>query len=363
MKIGGAVVEVQPLWEMYKLPLRDYGLETVAEITGVAAADVERLAKDIATTTPVSIHQGEGINHWFHATEANRAAYLPLMLTGNIGKPGAGCHTWAGNYKSALFQGTPATGPGFEGWIYEDPFAPQLDPAAHGRTVRVKKYAKGEEPAYWNRGDTPLAVETPKAGRKMFTGSTHMPTPTKVIWATNVNLLNNAKWAYEILRNVNPRVDCIVTQDIEMTASCEYSDLVLPANSWLEFEGLEVTASCSNPFLQIWKGGIRPLYDTKDDVVVYAEVARALAAETGDRRFTDHWRFEIEGKREVYIQRLLETSATTADYRLEDIMAGKYGEPGAALMLFRTLPRVPFYEQIHDGIRFYSDTGRLYAYC
>ena len=31
-----------------------------------------------------SIHQGEGINHWFHATEMNRAAYLPLMLTGNI---------------------------------------------------------------------------------------------------------------------------------------------------------------------------------------------------------------------------------------------------------------------------------------
>lgn len=360
---NGSTVEVAPLFELYREHLRDYGLDDVAEITSSPKELVVRLADDIARLSPVAIHVGEGINHWFHATEANRAMYLPLMLTGNIGKPGAGCHAWAGNYKSALFQGTPATGPGFEGWIYEDPFAPQLDPAAHGRTVRVKKYAKGEEPAYWNRGDTPLAVETPKAGRKMFTGSTHMPTPTKVIWATNVNLLNNAKWAYEILRNINPRVDCIVTQDIEMTASCEYSDVVLPANSWLEFEGLEVTASCSNPFLQIWKGGIRPLYDTKDDVVVYAEVAKALAAETGDRRFTDHWRFVIDGTREVYIQRLLETSATTVGYRLEDILAGKYGEPGAALMLFRTLPRVPFYEQINDGIPFYTDTGRLNAYC
>ncbi len=359
----GSTVEVAPLFELYREHLRDYGLDDVADITSSPKELIVRLADDIARLSPVAIHIGEGINHWFHATEANRAMYLPLMLTGNIGKPGAGCHTWAGNYKSALFQGTPATGPGFEGWIYEDPFAPQLDPAAHGRTVRVRKYAKGEEPAYWNRGDTPLAVETPKAGRKMFTGSTHMPTPTKVIWATNVNLLNNAKWAYEILKNINPKVDLIVTQDIEMTASCEYSDLVLPANSWLEFEGLEVTASCSNPFLQIWKGGIRPLYDTKDDVVIYADLARALAAETGDRRFTDHWRFVIEGKREVYIQRLLESSATTADYRLEDIMAGKYGEPGAALMLFRTLPRVPFYEQVHDGIPFYTDTGRLNAYC
>jgi len=31
----------------------------------------------------------------------------------------------------------------------------------------------------------------------------------------------------------------------------------------MECEGPEVTAPCSNPFLQIWKGGIPPLYDTK----------------------------------------------------------------------------------------------------
>jgi len=361
--VDGRTVEVAPLFELYREHLRDYGLDDVAEITSAPKELITRLADDIVRLSPVAIHVGEGINHWFHATEANRAMYLPLMLTGNIGKPGAGCHTWAGNYKSALFQGTHDSGPGYEGWVYEDPFAPNLDPAAHGRTVQVRKLARGEEPAYWNRGDTPLIVQTPRAGRKVFTGTTHMPTPTKVIWTTNVNLLNNVKWAYEVLKNINPRVDLVITQDIEMTASCEYSDVVLPANSWLEFEGLEVTASCSNPFLQIWKGGIKPLYDTKDDVAIYGEVARALATETGDRRFTDYWRFVLEGRREVYLQRLLESSATTADYRLEDIMAGKYGEPGAALMLFRTYPRIPFYEQITDGIPFYTDTGRLNAYC
>ena len=44
-------------------------------------------------------------------------------------------------------------------------------------------------------------------------------------------------------------------------------------------------------------------------------------------------------------------------------MAGKYGEPGAAMMLFRTYPRIPFWEQIHDSVPFYTDTGRLNAYC
>jgi nitrate reductase alpha subunit len=44
----------------------------------------------------VAIHIGEGINHYFHATLHNRACYLPVMLTGNIGQHGAGSHTWAG---------------------------------------------------------------------------------------------------------------------------------------------------------------------------------------------------------------------------------------------------------------------------
>jgi anaerobic selenocysteine-containing dehydrogenase len=45
--------------------------------------------------------------------------------------------------------------------------------------------------------------------------------------------------------NVNVRIDCIVAQDIEMTSSCEYADIVLPALSWPEFQTWEMTASCS----------------------------------------------------------------------------------------------------------------------
>jgi nitrate reductase alpha subunit len=358
----GSEIEVATAWTLYQVHLQDYDLDTVAEITAAPKDLIEQLAKDIATIKPCAIHQGEGINHWFHATEANRAAYLPLMLTGNIGRRGAGCFGWAGNYKAALFQGSKLTGPGFKGWIAEDPFHPNLDPKAHGRDIQAHGYAKDEEPAYWNHGDLPLIVNTPKAGRKCFTGKTHMPTPTKAILTTNVNLINNAKWAYAMIKNVNPNVELICTIDIQMTASVEYSDFGLPANSWVEFQDLEVTASCSNPFLQIWKGGIKPVYDTKDDLAILAGIARALAKVTGDQRFSDYFKFELEGKRSVYIQRLLDTCTTTAGYKLDDIMAGKYGPPGGALMLFRSYPRIPFYEQIHDDYPFYTDTGRLHSY-
>lgn len=359
--VDGRDIEVMTCFSMYEIHLKDYDMDSVIEITKAPRDLVLQLAKDIATIKPVAIHQGEGINHWFHATEMNRASYLPLMLTGNIGQKGAGSYAWAGNYKAAVFQGSPWTGYGFKGWVAEDPFHPNLDPKAHGKEVHVKAYTKDEEPAYWNHGDRPLIVNTPQ-GRKVFTGDTHMPTPTKMMMFTNVNLINNAKHTYEMLKNVNPNVEMIVSVDIQMTASIEYADIALPANSWLEFEGLEVTASCSNPFLQIWKGGIPPIFDSRDDIMILAGVAQKLAEITGDKRISDYWKFALEGKREVYIQRLLETSTTTVGYKLKDIMAGKYGPSGGALMLFRTYPRVVFWEQIHEDQPFYTDHGRIQAY-
>jgi nitrate reductase alpha subunit len=366
----GKEVEVMTLWDAYQINLKDYDLDTVAAITGADKSLLERLAKDIWETTQaghtVAIHVGEGINHWFHATLANRAQYLPLMLTGQIGKPGAGCYTWAGNYKAALFQGSPETGPGFLGWIAEDPFHPNLDPKADGKDIKVNKTAKDEEPAYWNHGERPLVVNTPKYGRKCFTGQTHMPTPTKFLWFANVNLFNNAKHAYDMLFVVNPKIDCIIAQDCEMTSSCEYADLVYPANTWMEFQTYEITASCSNPYLLIWKGGIPPVHDSRDDVHILAESAEALARETGDGRFADYWRFILQDKKEgvkTYLQRLLDGSTTTRGYKVDDILAGKYGQPNVALMLFRTYPRIPFYENVHDDLPFWTDTGRLNAYC
>ncbi len=360
----GSSVEAMTLWEMYKVNLLDYDLETTSEICGAPKELIEQLARDISTIKPVAIHIGEGINHWFHATLHNRATYLPLMLTGNIGKPGAGCYTWAGNYKAALFQAADWAGPGFKGWIAEDPFNPNLDPNVSGKDIKVASHTKGEEPAYWDHGDQALIVDTPSEGRKNFTGQTHMPTPTKFLWFTNVNLINNAKWAYGLIKHVNPKVDTIINQDIEMTATSEYSDITLPANSWMEFQSLEITASCSNPFLQVWGGdGIDPLFDTKDDVAIISGVAKRLGEIMGDQRYADYWKFTLEGNNSVYIQRLLDGSTTTRGYQLDDIMAGKYGEPGVALLLFRTYPRIAFWEQVQDSQPFYTDTGRLNAYC
>lgn len=368
---SGQRVGVMPVYEMYKRHLRDYDLKTVAEISGADPALIERLARDIWETTkaghPVAIHHGEGVNHYFHATLHNRACHLPMMMTGNIGKHGAGVYTWAGNYKGALFQAAPWAGPGVGVYTHENPFAPVLDGKKKMTQGDLKNYTQGEDVAYWGHGDKPLIVDTPE-GRKRFTGDTHMPSPTKMIWYNNANLINQAKWVYNIVVNVLPKIDMIVDQQVEWTGSAEYADIVLPANSWVEFEDLELGGSCSNPFLQIWGGtGIKPLHDSRDDGAIFATVAGALSELTHDRRFRDYWKFVDEKRAKVYIQRVLDSCTTTRGkngaYQVDDIVAGKHGEPGTALMLFRTYPRVAFYEQIHDSIPFYTDNGRLSAYC
>jgi len=375
----GKTVEVMPILEMYKRHLVDYDLKTVEQISGAAPELVERLANDIWKTTeaghPVCIHVGEGINHYFHATLHNRATYLPLMLTGNIGINGAGSHTWAGNYKGALMQASPWSGPGVGGYVAEDPFDPVMDENArimhgglHDQRDNVRHTGDGEDPSYWACGDRTTTVKLPNGEERCFTGDTHMPTPTKVIWYNNANFLNQAKWVYHLIVNVLPKVDMIIDQQIEWTGSAEYADVVLPVNSWVEIQDYECGASCSNPFLQVWKGGIKPVHDTIDDGMVFAKVADALATKTGDKRFADYFKFITEGKNKVYIQRVFDNATTTrgkdGPYNVDRMLAGEYGgEPGAALMLFRTYPRVPFWEQIHDSIPFYTDSGRLHSYC
>lgn len=357
--VDGGQITVMPLFEAYRRHLKDYGLATVSEITGAPRELIARLAKDIATIKPVSIHIGEAVNHSFHATLATRAAHLPLMLTGNIGQRGAGCHTWGGTHKSAVFQGTRWSGPGIDGWTAEDPFHPSLEAEADGKSIRMNKRTYDEEVAYWGHGDKPLIVNTPKFGRKIFTGQTHMPTPTKLIWCSHADLVNEAQWSYELLRSALPRVELIMLSGIEMTASVEYADIVFPANTWMELEYPDITISGSNPFVQIWKGGIKPLHDTKDDVAILAGLAAKIGETVQEPRFADYWRFALEGYPEIYIQRLLDSSSTTRGYRVDGILA----RGGAALLQNRTYPRVAFWEQVHESQPFFTSTGRLQAYC
>ncbi len=346
----GSETEVKTIFQLYKELCAEYDPTTVSDICQSPVELLEQLAKDLATLKPAMLHTGEGVNHYFHCDLTTRAVFLPMALTGNIGKPGGNVGHWAGNYKTSLFDGVP-------NFITEDPFQMNLDPAAGPEEIPHTYRFKPENVCYWNYEDRPLIVETPE-GRKVFTGKSHMPTPTKVIWAANVNLLNNAKWAYNMIANTDPKVEMIVYNEIEWTGSCEYADVVFAAQCWMEQQQPNMTASCSNPFLQVWKGGIEPLYNTRGDGLIVAGVADSLSRLTGDRRYRDYFRFYLENKAEVYIQRILDASTATQGYKVKELLESDRGW----LMMFRTTPRITGWEQIHESQPFYNKTGRLEFY-
>ena len=111
-----------------------------------------------------------------------------------------------------------------------------------------------------------------------------------------------------------PNVECIGVQDLEMTSGVNYADVAFSINSWMEFPYPEITATCSNPWWQMWKGGIKPLYDTRNDLDCYVGVAQKWTELSGDKRFVDTWKFVIENKVDVYIQRVQDASSTLYGY-------------------------------------------------
>ena len=298
------------LWTLYQVHLKDYDLDTVAEITGAPKDLIERLAEDIATIKPVAIHQGEGINHWFHATETNRAAYLPLMLTGNIGKPGAGCHTWAGNYKAALFQGSPWTGPGFKGWVAEDPFELNLDPNAPRQGHPRPRLHQG-------RGAGLLEPRRPAADRRhpevrpqvLHRQDPHAHADQGALF-TNVNLINNAKWAYEHdqERQSQGRDDRLAGHRDDgvhrVRRPRPAGQLLARVRGPRGHRVAARTRSCRSGRAASRRSSTRK--DDLDDPGRHRQ-----GAGRGHRRpavRATMFKFEHEGKRDVYLQRLLDTS-------------------------------------------------------
>jgi nitrate reductase alpha subunit len=345
----GTTVKVRPVFDLIRQYLDDnFDLETASALTWAPPEAIRSLARQVAQHRQKTLHAtGMGPNHYFNADLKDRAIFLLAALTDGIGHIGGNVGSYAGNYRGSVFNGVPH-------YILEDPFDIELAPDG---LPRVKSYYRAESAHFYNYGDRPLRV-----GNTLFTGSGHMPTPTKAAWFSNSNsILGNAKWHYDVVHNTLPRIEAVFVNEWWWTASCEYADLVFAVDSWAEFPYPDMTASCTNPFLCVFPAGMPRIYDTRYDLEVLAGVARRLAELTGDRRMTDYWHFLYEGRPEVYLQRILDRSSATRGYRIDELHAlARQGIP--ALMNFRTYPRQVGWEQRNESVPWYNRTGRLEFY-
>ena len=140
-----------------------------------------------------------------------------------------------------------------------------------------------------------------------------------------------------MVRNVDPNIECLITQDIEMTSDVNHNDIAFAANSWMEFTYPEMTATVSNPWLQIWKGGIRPLIRHPERP---RHVRRRGCETGGDDRGQAHdgtsSKFVYQNRVDVYVQRMLDASSTFYGYRRRMLKSEK-----GWMVMVRTYPRHP----------------------
>lgn len=346
----GKEVEVRTVFDVMKeYVVGNFDPSSVSELTWAPQEGIKQIAREIAKNNGKTLFaMGMGPNQFFNNDLKDRAVFFLASLTGNIGKIGGNVGSYAGNYRGAFF-----TGLGH--YITEDPFNIQLDPKLNST---IKKYFSYESAHFFNNGDRILRM-----GGKSLTGKTHMPTPTKSIFVSNGNsLLANSKGHYDNLINVYPKIEFIGVSEWWWTGSCEYADIVFAVDSWAEFKHPDITMSVTNPFLYVYpRTPFKRIFDTQGDIEVMAGVASAFGKLTGDSRFDDYFKFVREGRTDIYLQRVLDTSQVSKGYNfLELEERAKQGVP--AMMMSRTYPKFAGYEQASENKQWYTKSGRLEFY-
>jgi len=350
LEVKGEKIKTRTVFSLVSQYIRDnFDVETASKITWAPQEAITSLARQIAENKGKTlIAVGMGPNHFFNNDLKDRAIFLLCSLTKNIGAHGGNIGSYAGNYRVAYFDGVGQ-------YIQEDPFNIELDPA---KPAKVKPYFKYESAHYYNHGDKPLRL-----GNKLFTGKTHLPTPTKSLMFANANsILGNLKGHYDMVINVIPKIEMIAVSEWWWTASCEYADIVFAVDSWAETKRQDATASVTNDFLQIFpRTPLKRLHDTKADIEVEAGVAEALGKILNDNRFSDYWKFVSEDKVDVYLQRIMNASSMTKGYNVIELENNaKEGIP--ALLMSRTYPKIVGWEQMFENKKWFTKTGRLEFY-
>ncbi|AGB36834.1 molybdopterin-dependent oxidoreductase [Natronococcus occultus] len=348
--VDGETVEVRPVFDLIKQHLIDtWDAESVAEVTGSSPEAVENLAADVADNHEKTlILTGMGPNHYTNQDQKDRAVFLLASLTKNVGRHAGNVGSYAGNYRGAYFNGR-------DQWIYEDPFDPELDPDSD---VDIRNTTTAQSAHWYSNGDRPLKIEG-----EYHMGDSHMPTPTKLLWVSGSNsILGNAKGSYDIIENMlrNGRIEAFFTNEWWWTGTCEYSDIVFPADSWAEHNMNDITAAVTNPFVMaIPTTEIDRIYDTRNDAEIYAGVAEKLGELLDDDRFEDYWAFiNEEDTARPYLQRIIDHSNTVKGYDIDDMLdEARDGTP--KLIQTQTYPKKVGGRQAVDGDPWFTKTGRM----
>ncbi|HEY6277896.1 MAG TPA: formate dehydrogenase subunit alpha [Streptosporangiaceae bacterium] len=192
----------------------DYPPERGEQITGVPADVIRRVARIWGEAKAGIIFWGMGISQHTTGTDNARCLIALCSITGNVGRPGSGLHPLRGQNN---VQG--ASDMGLIPMFYPD-YKRADDPAVHARFEEL--WDTDLDP---KRGLT--VTEIIGSALKGGVRGMYMMGENPFLSDPNINKVRKALSALEFL----------VVQDIFLTETAEFADVILPASSYLEKEG------------------------------------------------------------------------------------------------------------------------------
>ena len=242
-------------WEAERAHLQGFAPEKMAELCGVAAEVLREVARVFAGARSAMIFWGMGISQHVHGTDNSRCLISLALMCGQVGRPGAGLHPLRGQNN---VQG--ASDAGLVPMFLPD-YASVLD-----ETVRAK-FA-----GLW--GDEPLAEKGLTVTEIL--GAVHAG-DIRAMYVLGENPamsdpdLDHARGALAAL-------DHLVVQDIFLTETANYANVILPAAAWYEKAG---TVTNTNRQVQMGRPAVPPPGEAREDWRITTELARRCGLDWG----------------------------------------------------------------------------------
>ena len=237
-------------FDTVKEHVKHYTPEAMSPICGVDADLIRKVARLYATADNSMIFWGMGVSQHIHGTDNCRAMISVALMTGQIGREGAGLHPLRGqnNVQGASDAGLiPMMYPDYQKVnvgnvkaMFEDLWGTELSDEPGLTVVEIMDAVhEGSITGMYVEGENP-AMSDPD--------------------------LHHARGALAKLQH-------LVVQDLYVTETAMYADVVLPASAWPEKDG---TASNTNRTVQMGRQAVKPPGDARQDWWIIQQLANRM---------------------------------------------------------------------------------------
>lgn len=227
-----------------------YPPDRAASLCGIEAETIVDVARTIGRAANMMVFWGMGVSQHTHGTDNARCLISLCLLTGNVGRQGTGLHPLRGQNN---VQG--ASDAGLIPMVFPD-YQSVTDPGIRSRFEQAWGVPLDPTPGLTVVEITRAALEGDVRGMYILGENPFLSDP-------NINKVRRALSNLEFL----------AVQDIFLTETAEFADVILPATSFLEKTG---TFTNTDRRVQIGRAALAPPGEARADWQIICDIATRM---------------------------------------------------------------------------------------